>query len=294
MPTEAIPAPGGASYLITGGGGMLATDLVTALAGRNVTSLSRAQLDITSVDAVRTALAGHDIIINAAAYTKVDDAEDHEAEAAMVNAVGASNIARVAAENGAIVVQVSTDYVFSGADAGPYDEDATTAPRSAYGRTKADGERRVLEAHPDGSFVVRTAWLYGEHGPNFAKTMLALGSRRPEVQVVTDQFGQPTWSLDLARQIVRLLDSDAPFGIYHGTASGEASWFDFARAVFEFGGLDPDNVKPTTSAQFVRPAPRPANSVLGHEAWTEAGIPPIRDWREALREAFATGALTSA
>jgi len=284
----------GLSYLITGGGGMLATDLAVALTGRDVTSLSRAQLDITSVDAVRTALAGHDVIINAAAYTKVDDAETHEAEAAMVNAVGASNIARVAAENGAIVVQVSTDYVFSGDDVGPYDEDADTAPRSAYGRTKADGERRVLEAHPDGSFIVRTAWLYGEHGPNFAKTMLALGSRRPEVQVVTDQLGQPTWTRDLAHQIVRLLDSDAPFGIYHGTASGQASWFDFARAVFEFGGLDPDNVKPTTSAAFVRPAPRPGNSVLGHRAWTEAGLEPMRDWREAVSEGFSTGALARA
>jgi dTDP-4-dehydrorhamnose reductase len=191
-------------------------------------------------------------------------------------------------------VQVSTDYVFSGADTGPYDEDAQTSPRSAYGRTKADGERRVLEAHPDGAFVVRTAWLYGQHGPNFAKTMLALGSRRPEVQVVTDQIGQPTWSLDLAHQIVRLLDSDAPFGIYHGTASGSASWFDFAKAVFEFAGLDPENVKPTTSAHFVRPAPRPSNSVLGHDAWTEAGLAPMRDWREALREAFSTGALATA
>lgn len=284
----------GLSYLITGAGGMLGTDLAVALSGREVTALTRAQLDITSVDAVRTALAGHDVIINAAAYTKVDDAETHEAEAAMVNAVGASNIARVAAENGAIVVQLSTDYVFSGSEVGPYDEDAPTSPRSAYGRTKADGERRVLDAHPDGSFVVRTAWLYGEHGPNFAKTMLALGSRRPEVQVVTDQVGQPTWSLDLAHQIVRLLDSDAPFGIYHGTASGEASWFDFARAVFEFGGLDPDNVKPTTSAQFVRPAPRPANSVLGHDAWADAELEPMRDWREALKEAFATGALAAA
>ena len=278
-------------YLITGAGGMLGIDLGVALAGRNVTALTRSQLDITSMDAVRSALAGHDVIINAAAYTKVDEAETHEAEAAMINAVGAANIARVAAENGSVVVQVSTDYVFSGSEAGPYDEDAPTAPRSAYGRTKADGERRVLDANPDASFIVRTAWLYGEHGPNFAKTMLALGSRRPEVSVVTDQIGQPTWTLDLAKQIVRLLDSDAPFGIYHGTATGAASWFDFAQGIFELGGLDPENVKPTTSAEFVRPAPRPANSVLGHDAWAEAGLAPMRDWREALVEAFDSGAL---
>ena len=281
----------GLRYLITGAGGMLGTDLGVALAGRDVTALTRSQLDITSMDAVRSTLAGHDVIINAAAYTKVDEAETHEAEAAMINAVGAANLARVAAENGSTVVQLSTDYVFSGTGTGPYAEDAQTSPRSAYGRTKADGERRVLDANPDATFIVRTAWLYGEHGPNFAKTMLALGSRRPEVSVVTDQIGQPTWTLDLAHQIVRLLDSDAPFGIYHGTSSGEASWFDFAQGVFELGGLDPENVKPTTSAEFVRPAPRPANSVLGHDAWAEAGLAPIRDWREALVDAFDSGAL---
>ena len=282
------------SYLITGGGGMLGTDLAVALADRDVTSLTRAQLDITDVDAVRSALSGFDVVINAAGYTKVDDAETNEAEAAMINAVGPANLARVSAENGSILVQVSTDYVFSGDDEGPYSEDAPTAPRSAYGRTKADGERRVLETHPDGSFVVRTAWLYGQHGPNFVKTMLALGSRRPEVSVATDQIGQPTWTLDLAKQIVLLLDSDAPFGIYHGTSSGQGSWFDLAQGVFELGGLNPANVKPIHSASLVRPAPRPANSVLGHSAWSDAGIEPIRDWREALVDAFDSGAFGSA
>jgi dTDP-4-dehydrorhamnose reductase len=281
-------------YLITGATGMLGRDIQASLAGREVTALSRSDLDITHVGDVRDALAGHDVIINTAAYTKVDDAEAHEADAAMVNAVGPSNLARVAAENGATLVQVSTDYVFSGADIGPYDEDAPTAPLSAYGRTKADGERRVLEANPDATFIVRTAWLYGEHGPNFVRTMLGLGQQRPEVGVVTDQIGQPTWTLDLAKQIVLLLDSDAPFGIYHGTASGQASWYDFAKAVFEFGGLDPAIVHPTDSSQFVRPAPRPSNSVLGHQAWAAAGLPEMRDWRVALREAFSTGAVAAA
>ena len=280
-------------YLITGAGGMLGTDLLRALNGRDVTALDRSGLDISDAEAVRAAIDGFDVVINAAAYTKVDEAETHEAEAALANAVGPGNIARAAAQTGARLVQVSTDYVFSGQDQGPYAEDAPTAPVSAYGRTKADGERRVLEAHPTGSYVVRTAWLYGEHGPNFVRTMLALGSRRPEVSVVDDQVGQPTWTLDLARQIVLLLDSDAPAGIYHGTAGGEASWYEFARAIFRFGGLDPENVLPTDSSAFVRPAPRPANSVLGHEAWTRAGLPPIRYWRDALREAFDTGALTA-
>jgi dTDP-4-dehydrorhamnose reductase len=278
-------------YLITGGRGMLGTDLGVALAGRDVTVLGRAQLDVSNASAVREAIVGYDFVINAAAYTRVDDAESHEAEAALVNAVGASNLAIATAEAGSLLVHISTDYVFDGSATSPYSEDSPTKPASAYGRTKADGERRALDANPDGTFIVRTAWLYGEHGPNFAKTILALGSARPEVSVVTDQIGQPTWTMDLAHQIVALMDSDAPAGIYHGTASGQASWFDFARELFALGGLDPESVKPTDSSSFVRPAPRPAYSVLGHDAWSEVGIAPMRDWREALRDAFATGAL---
>ena len=278
-------------FLITGASGMLGRDLQVALAGREVTALSRSDLDITDHAAVRAAVADHDVVINAAAYTKVDDAESHERDAAMVNAVGAGHIAQATAEEGALLVQLSTDYVFDGTATSPYDEEAPMRPASAYGRTKADGERRALDANPEGTFIVRTAWLYGEHGPNFARTMLALGSERPEVSVVTDQLGQPTWTMDLARQIVALVDSDAPVGIYHGTAGGEATWFDFAREVFARGGLDPDKVTPTTSTAFVRPAPRPAYSVLGHTAWSEAGLSPMRDWRVALREAFDTGAL---
>ena len=278
-------------FLITGASGMLGRDLQTVLAGREVTALSRADLDVTSHAAVRAAVADHDVVINAAAYTKVDEAESHEPDAAMVNAVGAGHLAQATAAEGALLVQLSTDYVFDGTATTPYAEDSPTRPASAYGRTKADGERRAVDANPEGTFIVRTAWLYGEHGPNFARTMLALGSARPEVSVVTDQIGQPTWTMDLARQIVTLIDSDAPAGIYHGTASGEASWFDFAREVFALGGLDPANVKPTDSSSFVRPAPRPAYSVLGHDAWSEAGLSPMRDWKVALREAFDTGAL---
>lgn len=278
-------------YLITGASGMLGRDLQTALRDRDVAAYSRSELDVTDVPAVRRAIEGVDVIINAAAYTKVDEAETNEVAAAMVNAVGPGNLARAAAETGAILIQVSTDYVFDGTATSPYAEDAPTHPVSAYGRTKADGERRALDANPDGTFVVRSAWLYGEHGPNFAKTMLGLGVRRPEVSVVADQIGQPTWTLDLAKQIALLAESDAPAGIYHATASGQASWFEFAQAVFALGGLDPQAVKPVDSSQFVRPAPRPAYSVLGHDAWAEVGLAPMRDWRVALTEAFATGAL---
>jgi dTDP-4-dehydrorhamnose reductase len=278
-------------YLIVGAGGMLGHDLQSALAGREVTALTRADLDVTDAAAVSAAVAGHDVVINASAYTKVDDAETNEDAAYAVNATGAANLAAAAAEHGAWLVQVSTDYVFDGSATTPYAESTPVGPVSAYGRTKAEGERLAVEANGDRTYIVRTAWLYGEHGPNFAKTMLTLAGKLDTVSVVTDQVGQPTWTLDLANRIVALLDSHAPAGIYHGTASGQGSWMDFAAAVFAGAGLDPARVLPTDSSQFVRPAPRPAYSVLGHDAWAAAGLEPMRDWRLALDEAFATGAL---
>lgn len=272
---------------------MLGTDLGIALAGRDVTLAPRADLDVTDADAVQAAVAGHDVVINASAYTKVDDAEAHEDEALLINGVGAANLARAACEAGASLVQVSTDYVFDGHAKSPYLENTPLHPVSAYGRTKAVGETAALELNPDKTFIVRTAWLYGQHGPNFAATMLRLAAERDTVDVVTDQVGQPTWTADLASQIVTLLDSGAPAGLYHGTNSGQASWYEFARAVFDLGGHDPDRVKPTESSKFIRPAPRPSYSVLGHDAWLAAGLTPMRDWRDALNAAFSTGALTA-
>ena len=278
-------------YLITGAAGMLGQDLQRALSGREVTALSRAELDVTDLDAVRAAVAGHDVVINASAYTKVDDAETNEADAFAVNATGAQNLAIAASEVRARLVQVSTDYVFDGSATTPYDEATPLNPISAYGRTKAEGERLAVAANPHGTYIVRTAWLYGAGGPNFVKTMLRLATRHDTVSVVTDQLGQPTWTGDLARQIVELLDADAAPGVYHATNSGEASWFDFTREIFRVVGLDPERVKPTTSAQFVRPAPRPDYSVLGHDAWARVGISPMRNWRAALSAAHSAGAL---
>jgi dTDP-4-dehydrorhamnose reductase len=162
---------------------------------------------------------------------------------------------------------------------------------SAYGRTKAEGEELVVSSNPGASYIIRAAWLYGEHGPNFANTMLRLAREVGAVDVVTDQIGQPTWTRDLADQIVRLMDSDAPAGIYHATNAGVASWYDFARLVFELAGHDPERVHATDSSAFVRPAPRPAYSVLGHDGWSAVGLDPMRDWRAALRDAFTSGAL---
>ncbi len=276
-------------YLITGAAGMLGRDLQEALAGRDVVALSRAELDITDAAAVASALSGIDVVFNCAAYTAVDAAETDEAAAHAVNADGPATLAEATAANGAKLVQISTDYVFQGSATSPYPEDEPRDPLNAYGRTKADGEEAVLRLNPAGGYVVRTAWLYGAHGANFPATMLRLGRERDSVSVVHDQVGQPTWTADLARQLVALVDADAPAGVYHGTNSGQGSWFDFAQATFQEAGIDPDKVKPTDSSQFVRPAPRPAYSVLGHDAWSRAGLEPMRSWRAALHDAASSG-----
>ena len=281
-------------YLVTGGGGMLAADLAEALSGRDVTIARRADLDVTDSAAVDAFVNGYDVIINAAAYTKVDDAETHEDDAHAINAEGPANLARAAAATGAVLVQVSTDYVFNGTASEPYPEDTPRDPVSAYGRTKGDGERLALELNPDRTIIVRTAWLYGAGGNNFVKTMLKLAADRDTLTVVADQVGQPTWTLDLAQQIVALLDAGVTSGVFHGTNAGETSWHGFAQQVFTNAGLDAARVHPTTSAEFVRPAPRPAYSVLGHNAWATAGIPAMRDWQDALADAMARGGFGAA
>ena len=282
------------TFLVTGATGMLGQDLQQVLAGRPVTALGRNDLDVTDLGAVQAAVAGHDVVVNCAAYTRVDDAETHEDAAFAVNATGAGNLALAAARHGAKLVQLSTDYVFDGRARKPYPENASRNPVSAYGRTKAEGERLALELNPGRTFVVRTAWLYGANGPNFAKTMVRLARTNDTVSVVDDQLGQPTWTLDLARHIVAMIDAGAASGIYHATNSGQASWYEFARAVFSVAGLDPDRVKPTSSAQFVRPAPRPAYSVLGHAAGHPPGLAPMRSWRKALADAAKRGVLEHA
>lgn len=249
-----------------------------------VTAVDRDEVDIRDPEACLEVVAGHDFVVNVAAWTAVDEAETHESAAFAVNAVGAANLARACAAARVPMLQVSTDYVFAGDANRPYSEDAPLAPRSAYGRTKAAGEWAVQALCPQ-SWVVRTAWLYGAHGPNFVKTMARLAAERETVTVVDDQWGQPTWTVDLAGAIVRLIEAGAPFGAYHGTSSGETTWFGFAQAVFAELGLDCDRVEPTTTDAFPRPAPRPAYSVLGHEAWRSAALDPLPSWRTSLTRA---------
>jgi dTDP-4-dehydrorhamnose reductase len=274
-------------WLVTGGTGMLAQDLRAELADRDATFLGRSELDVTDLESVIAAVMDHDVVVNAAAYTRVDDAETDVAGATAVNATGAENLAIAAESLGAKLVQISTDYVFDGTATTPYSEGAPVSPVSVYGRTKADGERLALAAHPTGTLVLRTAWLYGAGGDNFVAAMVRLAGKLDTVPVLTDQLGQPTWTVDLARQIIAAVDAGIGPGIYHATNSGSASRFDFAREIYRLAGLDPDRIVPAEGDQFARPAPRPAYSVLGHDAWAGTGVAPLRPWRDALADAHA-------
>jgi dTDP-4-dehydrorhamnose reductase len=271
--------------LITGAGGMLGRDLAEVLSDIEPLCLGREDLDITDPAAVKGAMAGIDVVINAAAYTDVDGAESNPDQAIAVNAHGPRVLADQARQRGARLIQISTDYVFRGDASTPYPEDTPTDPASVYGQSKAAGERNVLTHHPDGSVIVRTAWLYGQHGKSFPRTLLEKAASTPTFSVVTDQIGQPTWSADVAHQIRRLVEANIHTGIFHATNSGQASWWEFARELFAQVGLDPERIQPTTSAHFPRPAPRPQWSVLDHAGWKKAGLPPLRSWQDALTEA---------
>ena len=279
-------------YLVTGAAGQLGADLLRVLAattGAEAVGMSRAELDVADPAAVEKAVVDvrPDVVVNAAAYTAVDAAEQDEETAAAVNAGGPANLARVCALHGGSIVHVSTDYVFAGDATSPYGTDAPTGPRSAYGRTKLAGERALTDLLPERSWVVRTAWVYGETGGNFVRTMVRLAGQRETLDVVDDQRGSPTWSRDLAGALVTLAGSAAPPGVYHATNSGDTTWYGLARAVFAEIGADPDRVRPTTTDRFPRPAPRPAYSVLSDASWRAAGLPPLRPWDQALHAAFS-------
>jgi dTDP-4-dehydrorhamnose reductase len=271
--------------LVTGAAGQLGSDLVRALADADVVGLGRGELDLLDASQVRSVLREHrpDVVFNAAAYTNVDAAEVDEAAALAVNGTGAGALAAACADLGAVLVHVSTDYVFAGDAATPYAVDATTGPRSAYGRTKLAGEHAVRAALADHR-IVRTAWVYGAVGSNFVKTIARLERERDSITVVDDQRGSPTWSWQLAQALVGVAAA-AP-GTYHATNRGDCTWFEFARAIFVELSADPERVQPCTTADFPRPAPRPAYSVLEIGDWP--GSESLAPWRAALHDAFAT------
>lgn len=267
-------------WLVTGASGMLGSDAADLLRrrGHDVTAASRAELDVTSLESTRDAIRGHDVVLNCAAWTAVDDAEDREGEAFLVNAVGPATLATAAREADALLVTVSTDYVFDGSATTPYWTDHQMRPVSAYGRTKAAGEWAVRAESPN-HLILRTAWLYGAGGGCFPKTIARVAAERGSVSVVADQHGQPTWTRDVADLAERLVMAGVT-GTHHATAGGETTWFGFAEEACRAAGLPDGTVTPTTSDQFVRPAPRPAYSVLSHESLVAAGVEPIGDWRE--------------
>jgi len=279
-------------WLVTGARGQLGTDLVDVL-GSSAIGLGRAELDLTDADGVAKAVAdiAPEVVINAAAYTAVDAAETDEATAHLVNAHGPAVLAMACAAAGVPLIHVSTDYVFAGDADHPYEPDDPTDPRSVYGHTKLAGEQAVLSATDD-AWVVRTAWVYGAAGGNFVKTIAKLEGQRDTLSVVDDQRGSPTWSADLAAGLLDLAtaiaDGRPPAGrVLHRTGGGATTWFGLARAVFEELGADPARVHPCTTADFPRPAPRPAYSVLSDRTWLAAGLVPAVPWRAALRTFFA-------
>ena len=267
--------------LVTGGGGMLgrAVAATATRLGHDVVSLPRAELDIT--DAANVArivgVVAPAAVVNCAAFTDVDGAEASEATALRVNGQGAGNVAHAAADAGARVVHVSTDYVFDGSKREPWVESDAPAPLQAYGRTKLAGELAVAEANPDHA-IVRAAWLFGAGGTNFADTMLRLCAERDEVEVVADQCGHPTWTGHLAPALVELAERAGDVGVFHAGGEGQCTWYEFAVEIAH-GARLPARVVPTTSARFARPAARPAYSVLGTEREPAVVLPP---WQAGL------------
>ena len=279
------------SWLVTGGTGQLGIALSKELdkTGIAFNAWSSKDLDITQRSKLIETIEklSHSVIINCAAWTDVDGAESNELDAAKVNSDGPENLAIAAKLCNAKLIHVSTDYVFSGDKESPWQITDEINPRSAYGRTKAQGENRVLTTFPKNSSIVRTAWLYSPWGNNFAKTMTRLATiGEGEVRVVNDQVGQPTSAMDLARQLVELGLSNSPAGIYHGTNSGQATWYEFAQEIFKHAQADIVRLIPVSSSDYLRPAKRPSYSVLSHDAWVKTTVKPMRDWRIALAEAM--------
>jgi len=279
---------------LVGARGMLGTALVARLERQTPWVGTDLDLDITNRDAV-LAFAERErprVIVNAAAYTRVDDAETHEADARRVNADGPENLGLAAAAIDARVVHFSTDYVFDGRGTEPYLEDAPTGPAGAYGRTKLEGEVRLLAACPGAATIVRTSWLFGENGPNFVRTMMRLLAEKEELRVVVDQVGRPTYTGDLADAALALAGiagAARPPGVYHFANAGAVSWHAFTLAIREAClrarlPVKTERILPVTTAEFPRPAPRPPYSVLDTTKLERALDAAPRAFEEALAE----------
>ena len=277
-------------WLILGANGQLGKSLQTVLTTNDIsfTAVDRQLLDITDRDACIKLFnsLSPEVVVNCAAWTAVDLAEDNKAEAFRINCDATRNIAIAARDINAINVHVSTDYVFSGIADAPYDVDSPTAPVSVYGKSKLCGEVAVTEEYPEGSYIVRTAWLYSPHGGNFVKTMIRKARSASAVRVVSDQLGQPTLAADLAEHIVDLVTTQAPFGIFHGTNSGVASWYDLTIEIYKQLGVDTSLVSPVPTSEYPTKAVRPQYSVLGHALTIDCGVAEMQNWKTALQESL--------
>ena len=283
------------NILITGANGQLGHEMRNVLTGdqrfnafyTDVAGDNVVMLDITDEAVVEkfVALNGINIIVNCAAYTAVDAAEDNEPQAARLNADAVGILARVAKRHGTRMIHISTDYVFDGQGCVPYTEDMPTNPQSAYGRTKLDGERLLLDTLSEDAVILRTAWLYSPHGKNFVKTMLALGKDKSALKVVFDQVGTPTCARDLARAIVTVITADAWHpGIYHFSNEGVISWYDFTLAIHRLAGITTCDVQPCHSDEFPAKAHRPAYSVLDKTKFKTTFGVQVPYWLDSLKD----------
>ena len=277
-------------WAITGGSGQLSRSLVDLLDKEGVPYITWSHKDLDVADDSSVTLIKEtcpDLLINCAAWTNVDAAEDFPEKATRVNQVGPRNMARAAKELKIPLVHISTDYVFSGQSGKPWSTDSKTEPMSSYGLSKLLGEKEITKSLDVNFYILRTAWLYGPYGKNFSKTILkkAITSKEP-ISVVNDQIGQPTTTKSLAQQIFKVAKNRVPSGIYHATNTGQASWWDFACEIFALAGEDVERVRPLTSEDFPSKVKRPKNSVLDQSVWSKVGMETMPEWREALNEVF--------
>ncbi|MEK4438307.1 dTDP-4-dehydrorhamnose reductase [Paenibacillus sp. FSL K6-2862] len=277
--------------LVTGANGQLGRDVALLLEkeGHSFLACDRDRMDITNQAQCNEVISSYhpEAVIHCAAYTAVDAAETDIDGAYKVNTVGTRNVAVAAERAGAKLIYISTDYVFDGNSSSPYQEYDNTNPQSVYGKSKRAGEL-IVQSLSSKWFVVRTSWVYGLYGNNFVKTMLKLGQEKPKLQVVHDQKGSPTFTVDLAGFILELMQTEM-YGVYHASNSGTCTWYEFTEAIFAEaqnveGFTIQAQLEPCTTEQFPRPAPRPRNSVMDHLSIRTNGLADIRPWREGLRE----------
>ena len=270
--------------LVTGVGGQLGYDVIKELEKRNIDCIGadRAEFDITDFEAARKFITDFmpDVVIHCSAYTAVDKAEDEPELCHLVNAVGTENVAKICKEIDAKMVYISTDYVFDGRKEGFYEVDDLPNPINVYGKTKLDGEK-VVQKNLEKYFIVRISWVFGINGNNFIKTMLRLGKERSELNVVSDQFGSPTYTVDIATLLVDMIQSEK-YGIYHATNEGECSWAEFAEEIFKISNMDV-KVNPIASVEYHTKARRPMNSRLSKESLSRGGFVGLPSWKYSIK-----------